>query len=190
MKKDQISLWELFVAFMKIGVMTFGGGYAMLPMLQREIVEKHKWATEEEIMDYFAVGQCTPGVIAVNTATFVGYKSRGILGGAIATVGVVLPSVVIIILIAAVLQNFAENPYVRHAFAGINIAVAALIIQAVVKLGKSSITDWLCVGIALCAFVVTGVLGLSPIYMVVASAVAGIFSVRIKDKRRAGKEEK
>ena len=125
-------LWELFLTFAKVGVMTFGGGMAMLPILQREVVENKGWATDEELTDYFAIGQCTPGIIAVNTATFIGYKQRGVLGGIVATLGVILPSLVIIMVIASVLENFAQIPIVQHAFAGINVAVAALIVQAVV----------------------------------------------------------
>ena len=125
MKKDVIPLnlyFDLFLTFAKVGVCTFGGGYAMLPILQREVVEKKGWATEEELTDYFAIGQCTPGVIAVNTATFIGQKYRGNLGGTIATLGVVFPSLVIITIIAAFLTNFAEIPVVQHALAGINAA--------------------------------------------------------------------
>ena len=110
---------DLFLTFAKIGVCTFGGGYAMLPILQREVVEKKGWATEEELTDYFAIGQCTPGIIAVNTATFIGQKYKGILGGVLATLGVVFPSLIIITLIAAFLQNFASYPVVAHALAGI-----------------------------------------------------------------------
>ena len=102
-------LWDLFRAFFMIGAMTFGGGYAMLPMLEREIVQKHKWATQEEILNYFAIGQCTPGIIAVNTATFVGYKTKKEIGGIVATLGVVAPSIVIITVIAMVLQNFMDT---------------------------------------------------------------------------------
>ena len=118
---------DLFVTFAKVGVCTFGGGYAMLPILQREVVEKKGWATEEELTDYFAVGQCTPGIIAVNTATFIGYKYRGIPGGVLATLGLVFPSLVIITLIAAFLSNFADIPVVQHALAGINAAVVCLL---------------------------------------------------------------
>ena len=125
----------------KMGVCTFGGGYAMLPILQREVVEKKGWATEEELTDYFAIGQCTPGVIAVNTATFIGQKYRGNLGGTIATLGVVFPSLVIITIIAAFLTNFAEIPVVQHALAGINAAVVAMIAVSVLKLGKSTVKD-------------------------------------------------
>ena len=110
---------DLFMSFARIGAFTFGGGYAMLPMIQKEIVEKHKWATDEEVMDYFAVAQCTPGVIAVNSATFVGTKVKGVLGGAAATLGVIFPAIVIISVIAMVLQSFADIPAVQHAFNGI-----------------------------------------------------------------------
>lgn len=130
---------DLFLTFAKVGVCTFGGGYAMLPILQREVVEKKKWATEEELTDYFAIGQCTPGIIAVNTATFIGHKYKGILGGILATLGVVFPSLIIITIIAAFLQNFASYPVVAHALAGINAAVVALIAVSVFKLGKSTL---------------------------------------------------
>ena len=171
-------LWELFLAFVRIGALTFGGGYAMLPMIEREVVEKHHWATQEEVMDYFAVGQCTPGVIAVNTATFIGYKQRGILGGIVATLGVILPSLVIIMVIASMLENFAQIPIVQHAFAGINVAVAALILQAVVKLARSSVVDWLCAGVMAAAFLVMTLFGVSPLCVVAAAALAGILGRR------------
>ena len=112
-------LWELFYTFAVVGITTFGGGYAMLPALQREVVEKRGWATDEEVMDWYAIGQCTPGVIAVNTATFVGQKRRGTLGGIVATLGIVFPSLVIITIIAAFIQGFADLPAVRNAFGGI-----------------------------------------------------------------------
>jgi len=183
------TLWELFSTFARIGALTFGGGYAMLPMIQREVVEKHRWATDEEVMDYYAVGQCTPGVIAVNTATFIGYKERGILGGIFATAGVIAPSVVIIIAIAALLQNFADNEYVRHAFAGINVAVAALIVQAVIKLAKGSVVDWLCLAVAVAAFAVTAFTGVSPIYVVAVAAILGILGRKLKIEPFAKKKE-
>lgn len=116
-------LADLFLTFAKVGVMTFGGGYAMLPILQREVVETKGWVTEEELMDYFAIGQCTPGVIAVNTATFVGQKTKGILGGIIATIGVVFPSLIIISLLAGVIEAFSHLTIVQHAFGGIRVCV-------------------------------------------------------------------
>lgn len=138
---------DLFLTFAKVGVCTFGGGYAMLPILQREVVEKKKWATDEELTDYFAVGQCTPGIIAVNTATFIGFKFKGILGGILATLGVVFPSLVIITLIAAFLSEFDKYPVVQHALVGINAAVVALIASSVLKLGKSNLNDMFSVGL-------------------------------------------
>lgn len=134
-------LLDLFLTFAKVGVMTFGGGYAMLPILQREIVEKKKWATEDQLADYYAVGQCTPGVIAVNTATFVGSNQGGIPGGIIATLGVVFPSIVIILAIAAFLSNFMHLEAVAHAFNGVRAGVVALILVSVIKLFKGAVKD-------------------------------------------------
>ena len=141
---------DLFLTFAKVGVCTFGGGYAMLPILQREVVEKKGWATDGELTDYFAVGQCTPGIIAVNTATFIGYKYKGVPGGVLATLGVVFPSLIIITAIAAFLSNFADIPVVRHALAGINAAVVALIASSVLKLGKSTLKNGAAAAIFLC----------------------------------------
>ncbi len=132
---------DLFLTFAKVGVMTFGGGYAMLPILQREVVEKKGWATNEELTDYFAIGQCTPGIIAVNTATFIGHKCTGKLGGVLATLGVVFPSLIIITVIAAFLNNFASIPLVQHALAGVNACVVALIASSVQKLGRSTLKN-------------------------------------------------
>ncbi len=136
-----MELLKMFLTFAKIGVMTFGGGYAMLPILQREIVEKNHWATDEELTDYFAIGQCTPGIIAVNTATFIGRKHKGILGGIIATLGVVFPSILIITVIAAFLTNFADIPAVKNALAGVNACVIALIASSVLRLGKTTLKN-------------------------------------------------
>lgn len=136
-----MELLKMFLTFAKIGVMTFGGGYAMLPILQREIVEKNGWATEEELTDYFAIGQCTPGIIAVNTATFIGHKKKGVIGGIVTTLGVVFPSLVIITVIAAFLTNFADIPAVRNALAGVNACVVALIASSVLKLGKTTLKN-------------------------------------------------
>ena len=140
-------LLELFLAFARIGGLTFGGGYAMLPMLQREVVENKGWATEAELMDYYAVGQCIPGVIAANTAVFVGNKVKGLAGAIAASFGVVSPSLVIIIAIAAFIQSFSELEIVQNAFAGIRIGVCVLILTAVIKLFKKhffNIYSFLC----------------------------------------------
>ena len=130
---------QLFATWFKMGLFTFGGGYAMLPMIQREVIEKHGWATEEEVMDYYAIGQCTPGIIAVNTATFVGLKLKGVLGGIIATLGVVSPSLIIITIIAGMISNFQDILVVQKALRGINIGVCVLMTYAIYKLLKSNI---------------------------------------------------
>ena len=176
-------LFDLFWTFCKIGALTFGGGYAMLPLIQREIVENKKWSTEKEILDYYAVGQCTPGVIAVNTATFIGFKLKGIIGGIVATLGVVFPSLIIILIIASFLQSFADLSIVQSAFAGIRVAVVALIITTVIKLLKSSIKDYLGVIIAIIAFIISAFIGLSPVYVVIAAGLTGFISKSIGGKK-------
>lgn len=177
-EQGKARLIDLFLAFARVGALTFGGGVAMLPMLERECVERYGWATNEELTDYFAIGQCTPGIIAVNTATFIGSKQRGALGAAMATLGVIAPSIVIILIIAAVLDGFAENPYVIHAFAGIRAAVCALMLNAVIRLCKSNVRDWFGIALAAIAFVLTVVFDLSPVFPVVGAALVGIFAKR------------
>ena len=173
------TLLQLFAAFARVGVMTFGGGYAMIPILEREIVDRHGWATSEELMDYYAVGQCTPGVIAVNTATFVGYSVAGVPGGIMATLGVVFPSVVIITVIAGILTNFADLPSVRSAFAAIRVCVCVLIFNAVMKLWKKAVPDKATLVLFLLVFLLSVFLDLSPIVFVVLCAVAGIVLTRM-----------
>ena len=181
---------DLFLTFAKVGVCTFGGGYAMLPILQRELVENKKWATEEELADYYAVGQCTPGIIAVNTATFVGSNQGGLAGSIIASLGIVFPSIVIILVIAAFLQNFMHIEWVGHAFNGIRAGVVALILSSVIKLFKGAVKDvatGVIYGVVLVLAVVGaflpmpgGVLGAvlnficSPVVLVVLAGVAGV----------------
>lgn len=183
-------LITLFTAFFKIGIMTFGGGYAMLPMLEREVVTKHNWATMEEIMDYFAIGQCTPGIIAVNTGTFVGYKKRGIIGGIVATLGVITPSVIIICILAGIIDAISDNVYVNHAFAGISVAVCALLVQAVLKMAKSGVKDVFTAIVAVVAFVLSVFFGLSPIIIVIIAGIAACVFRAITEKKSTGKEEK
>ena len=169
-----MEILELFLAFAKIGSMMFGGGMAMLPLLQRELVDNKKWVTEEEILDYYAIGQCTPGIIAVNTATFVGRKRKGIIGGIAATLGVVFPSIIIITIIAAFLTNFAELKAVKDAFAAIRVCVCALILNSVIKLGKKTIVDAPTAVIFVLVVAGTLLLDISPIIFVIASALCGI----------------
>ncbi len=185
------ALLTLFWTFARIGGLTFGGGYAMLPMLQREIVEHHGWATEEELADYYAVGQCTPGVIAVNTATFIGYKQRGVLGGIAATLGVVFPSLVIITILAACLQNFAEYPIAQDDFAGISVCVCVLILRAVLKLWKKSVISPGTLAIFIGVFGASALgnfigFAISPVVLVVLSGVAGIV-LRAISRTKPGK---
>lgn len=181
-------LLDLFCAFFRIGLFTFGGGYAMLPLLQREIVEKKHWATEEDLLDYFAVGQCTPGIIAVNTATFVGFKEKKLSGAIFATLGVVSPSLVIITVIAALLSNFAHIAAVQNAFAGIRVAVCVLILNSIVKLWKKSVVDKLTLGVFIAVFLGSVLLShVSPVVFIVAAAVLGIV---VRVWLRTGKEGK
>ena len=175
--------WELFKTFFFMGAVTFGGGYAMLPILRREVVEGRGWCTDEELTDYFAIGQCTPGIIAVNTATFIGFKQKGVLGGIVATFSLTLPSLIIIGIIAALLQNFADFPVVQNAFAGIRVAVSVLIINAVLKLFKTSVVDKLTLVIFIAVFVLATVLDLSPVLFVIAAGLAGAF---IRTGKEAG----
>ena len=167
-------LLELFVTFVKMGAVTFGGGYAMLPILQREIVENKKWGTDEELADYYAIGQCTPGVIAVNVATFIGRKTGGILGGIIATLGVVFPSVIIITMLAGVIQAYSSLEWVKHAFAGIRVCVCVLIFNAVIKLFSKAIIDRWTLGIYLLVLAGSVFLNLSPVVFVVLAGIAGV----------------
>ena len=165
---------DLFLTFARMGVCTFGGGYAMLPILQREVVEHRHWATEDELMDYYAIGQCTPGVIAVNTSTFIGYKLYGVPGGIVATAGMIFPSLVIITIIAAFIQQFAHLAVVQNAFSGIRVAVCALVLQSVWKMTKKGVVDAPTTGILIVTFFAVAFFGVSPVVMVVLAAAAGI----------------
>lgn len=169
-------LFDLFWTFFRIGGLTFGGGYAMLPIIHKEIVEHKGWATNEDIIDYYAVGQCTPGVIAVNTATFIGYRLKGVKGAIIATFGVISPSLIIIIIIASFLQSFSNLAIVQNAFSGIRVAVVALIITTIIKLWRNSVKDWIGIAIAISAFISTSLFNFSPIYVVISAAMIGLFS--------------
>lgn len=165
---------ELFVAFLKVGSMSFGGGYAMLPILQREVLEKYGWITEAEMLDYYAMGQCLPGLIMVNTAVFVGKKRKGDLGGIIAALGAVFPSLIIITVIAAFLSAFSDVPAVQNAFAGIRVCVVVLIANAVVRLWRTAIVDWKCTLIFLTVCALSLFTDLSPVLFVIGAAGSGI----------------
>lgn len=165
---------DLFLTFSRIGGLTFGGGYAMLPMLEKELVENKHWVSEEDLTDYFAIGQCTPGVIAVNVATFVGIKLKGKIGGIVATLGVVFPSIVIITLIAAFLSNFADLAIVNHAFSGLRVCVCVLILNAVIKLFKKAVIDKYTFCIFLVVLAGSVFTSLSPVIFVILAAIAGV----------------
>ncbi len=174
-----MKLLSLFLSFAKVGVLTFGGGYAMIPILEREIVDRQGWASSEELMDYYAVGQCTPGVIAVNTATFIGYKVAGNLGGIMATLGVVFPSLVIITLIAGILTNFADVPAVKSAFAAIRACVCVLIFNAVLKLWKSAVKDRPALVIFVLVLGLSLFFDISPVVFVLFCGSAGVALTRL-----------
>ena len=172
---------QLFATWFKMGLFTFGGGYAMLPMIQREVIEKHGWATEEEVMDYYAIGQCTPGIIAVNTATFVGLKLKGVLGGIIATLGVVSPSLIIITIIAGMISNFQDILVVQKALRGINIGVCVLMTYAIYKLLKSNIKNKIQIILFLVALILSMFTSISMVILVLLAGFSGYIIGKVKE---------
>ena len=179
-----MSLWKIYRVFAEMGAVCFGGGYAMLSLVQRVVVEEHGWATEEELMDYYAIGQCTPGVIAVNTATFIGQKFQGFWGAVFSTVGVVFPSLVILSLLAGVIEAFSHIIWVQHAFGGIRVCVCVLITNAVVKLFKKAVVDIPTMVIFLAVCLGSILLDVSPVIFVVIATFAGII-LKEKKKKKA-----
>ena len=175
-------LFKLFTTFAKIGGITFGGGIAMLPILEKELIEKNKWLEENELLDYYAIGQCTPGIIAVNTATFVGYKQKGIIGGIVATLGMIFFPIIIISIIAFFISNLLQFEIVLHALNGVRVVVAAIICNAVVSLAKKSIKNTLTAIIAIVVFLLSFFISLSPVLLVILSAFAGQFVVKGGEK--------
>ena len=176
-------LWELFLVFAKVGGLTFGGGYAMMPLLQKEVIEGKHWATEQEIMDYYAIGQCTPGIIAVNTSIFIGYKVAGLAGAIAAVAGVIAPSVVVIMVIAMFLQNIMDIAVVQNAFAGVRIAVCALVLHAAVGLWKKGVVDKATGVIFLVVLALLLFTPISPIPVIISSAVVGVLLRRFSPKK-------
>ena len=176
-------LIDLFITFAKMGAVTFGGGYAMLPILQREIVENKKWGTDEELADYYAIGQCTPGVIAVNTATFIGYKTRGKSGGVAATLGVVFPSLLIITSLAGVISVFADNIYVAKAFMGIRACVCVLILNAIIKLWKSAVNSKITLTVFLCGLILSLFTKIPLVFLIIADILFGIIFAALSGRQ-------
>lgn len=172
-------VFELYLTFLKIGAVNFGGGYAMLPLLEEELNKKRGWVTTDELMDYFAIGQCTPGIIALNVSTFIGNKRRGTVGALAATLGFLTCPIIFITVIAAFLTNFADIPLVQNAFAGIRVCVCVLILEAILRLWKKSIVDRLAFVIYIIVFVLMAFSGLLPVkipaaVLVIAAGIAGV----------------
>jgi len=172
--KKAKELWEIFSLFFKIGALTFGGGYTMLPLLRKDVVQRLRWVTDEDIIDYYAISQSMPGLIAVNTSMLVGYKKGKTPGLFMAMLGVSCPSIIVILAIAAFMTNFLELEMVSHAFNGIRVAVSVLIINSAVSMWKSGIKDKVCVAIFLTALFAFAFFRISPVIPVVFGALAGI----------------
>ena len=183
MKNKLKKLLELYLAFVKIGAFTFGGGLAMMPIMQRELIEKRGWITEEELIDYFAIGQSTPGIIAVNVATFVGYKKLGWFGGIIGTLGVVTPSWVIIMLLAGAISSVDKYPLAQKALRGINVAVAALLTSVIVKFSKKTIKSIWNAVFMLLAFVLIYFFKVQSVWIILASLVTGSLLTLYRQKK-------
>ena len=184
MKNKIKDFLELYLAFVKIGTFTFGGGLAMMPIMQRELMEKRGWVTEEELIDYFAIGQSTPGIIAVNVATFVGYKRLGWFGGIIGTLGVVTPSWVIIMLLAGAISSVDKYPLAQKALHGINIAVAALLTSVIVKFAKKTIKNVWNAVFMLLAFVLIYFFKVQSVWIIIASLITGSLLTLYRQKAR------
>ena len=185
MKSKFRQFLELYLVFAKIGAFTFGGGLAMMPIMQRELIEKRGWITEDEIIDYFAIGQSTPGIIAVNVATFVGYKRLGWLGGIIGTLGVVTPSWVIIMLLAGAISSVDKYPVAQKALKGINVAVAALLTSVIVKFSKKTIKNLWNAFFMLLAFALIYFLKVQSVWIILAALVTGCLLTLYKQKKNA-----
>lgn len=175
--------WQVFASFFKIGAFTFGGGYAMIPLIQKEAVEKRQWVTDEDILDIIAIAESTPGPIAINSATFVGYKAAGVLGSVCATLGVVLPSFTIILFLSFVLKQFSEFKPVVYAFNGIRAGVLALLVKALWTMYKKSPKGWAAYIVMAAAFVLTAIFDFNVIFVLIGCAVFGLVTSSIMERR-------
>lgn len=182
------TLFELYYEFAKIGTFTIGGGLAMMPMMERELIAKKHWITEEDLLDYYAIGQSTPGIVAVNVATFVGFREAGILGGIVATLGMVTPSLVIIMILAGLINSISDYPYVQKALAGVNVAVAALLTSVVVKFAKKTIKKILHAVYMAVAFSLVFFLKVPPVWIILAALTTGVIISLVKVKKAAKNE--
>lgn len=176
-------LWQIFLTFFKIGAFTFGGGYAMIPLIQREAVEHRKWVSDEDILDIVAIAESTPGPIAINSATFVGYRAAGVLGSAAATFGVVLPSFVIILALSFVLQQFQEVRAVQYAFRGIQAGVLALLFKALYTMYKKAPKGWASYVVMGASFLLTAILKINVIFVLIGCAVFGLVTAMMAERR-------
>ena len=178
------NLLNLYFSFAKIGTFTIGGGLAMMPMMQAELIEKRKWITDEELIDYYAVGQSTPGIVAVNVATFVGYKQMGIIGGIFATLGMVTPSLVIIMILAGLINSINDFPIIQKALKGINVAVAALLTSTIINFMKKTIKKFTNAIFMLISFLLVFVLKLPSFWIILFALLIGVV-LTYKEKKKA-----
>ena len=183
MKVSGKVLWQVFSSFFKIGAFTFGGGYAMIPLIQNEAVEKRHWVSDEDILEVVAIAESTPGPIAINSATFVGYKAAGILGSVCATLGVVLPSFAIILLLSYVLQQFQQVLAVQYAFQGIRAGVLALLVKALWTMYKKSPKGWVGYVVMGVSFILTAVFDFNVIFVIIGCAVFGVVTSLAMERR-------
>ncbi len=181
-------LFKLYIIFFRIGLFSIGGGYVMLPMLRREMVEDRGWLTDDELIDYYAIAQATPGIIAVNTATFVGYKRRGIPGAVASTAGMVSPSLIIITVIAIFFTRFQEIPAVQRAFRGVRVAVAVLLSFTVASLIKKTVRSVLEIILAVGAFLGVSLIGISPVPILLTAALVGVAAGVFRSAGKGGGE--
>lgn len=183
------NLFNLYFSFAKIGTFTIGGGLAMMPMMQSELIEKRKWITDEELIDYYAVGQSTPGIVAVNVATFVGYKQMGIIGGVFATLGMVTPSLVIIMILASLINSINDFPIIQKALKGINVAVAALLTSTIINFMKKTIKKFTNAIFMMISFLLVFVLKLPSFWIILFALLIGVVLTYKEKKKLAAVEE-
>ena len=187
MKEKCKKLWELFWTFFKIGAFTFGGGYAMIPLIQQETVENHHWLGDEDILEIVAISESTPGPISLNAATFIGYRTAGILGAVCATMGTVLPSFLIILAISYVLREFQQIKAVQFAFQGIRAGVLALLIKALIKMYKSSPKGWAAYVVMAASFLLVAFLQVPVLAVIVGCAVFGLVTSLLARRKEGAK---
>lgn len=183
------NLFNLYFSFAKIGTFTIGGGLAMMPMMQSELIEKRKWITDEELIDYYAVGQSTPGIVAVNVATFVGYKQMGIIGGIFATLGMITPSLVIIMILASLINSINDFPIIQKALKGINVAVAALLTSTIINFMKKTIKKFTNAIFMMISFLLVFVFKLPSFWIILFALLIGVVLTYKEKKKVAAVEE-